>query len=82
MSDVCKTLHCDVAVIGGGDTAAGDAAFLSAMCKKVLMVRSSMSSSSGQRRVISVTVRVSPSTVKCTSSPANSMPYTRAGSCW
>ena len=54
----------------------------SAMCKKVLMVRSSMSSSSGQRRVISVTVRVSPPTVKCTSSPANSMPYTRAGSCW
>lgn len=27
-----------VAVIGGGDTAAGDAAFLSAMCKKVYLI--------------------------------------------
>ena len=52
----------------------------SATCRKVLMFRSSMGGSS-QRIVTSRTVSTSPSTVKCTSSPPNSMPYTRSGSC-
>ena len=53
----------------------------SAMCKKVLMFRSSINASS-QRRAMPVTVSTSPSTVKCTSTGPNSMPYTRCGSCW